>query len=276
MLLRAKSIIAQAAIGLLLAGGSAVRAGVIDIPESADAGLFAGGGANNSLATPGIYVGVDAKGNVKRGLIEFNVASSLPAGSIITGVTLQMAVGIVAGSEGSPVIDDGPVQTISLYNENQQWGAPSNVPGAAYFDSYGNGIAAQTGDATWNNAATPGTAWNVAPGGNWTSSSVDLADAQVPGTKGYIVTWSSAALAAEVQNWLDNPSSNDGLLVKDQDETTLTTFRGFYSEQGAENYGDMTLAPELEVTYTSPVPEPATLSLLVVGLPVVLRRRRSA
>lgn len=109
MSLRLKSILAQAAIGLLLAGGPAVHASVVDVPESADAGLFAGPGADNSLATPGIFVGVDGKGNVKHALIQFDVASALPAGSIVTGVTLQMAVGIVAGSEGSPVINDGPV-----------------------------------------------------------------------------------------------------------------------------------------------------------------------
>ena len=266
-------------IGLPLAGAMSARASVVvDIAPSADATLLGGTDVGNSLAVPGMFVGKDPS-NVKRGLIEFNVASAIPAGATITGVSLQMTVGQVAGSAGGSVTNFGPVQTMSLYDEPQAWGQPTNTVGASSFGGHGHGAPAQTGDATWNTAAWSTTPWNVAAGGNWTSSSVDLADALVPGTTSYVATWSSPALAMEVQGWLDDPASNNGLLIKDQDEVTGTTFRAFWGEQGAINAGNPSWAPDLSVTYTdssSPVPEPATVALFAFGMPSLLLRRRRA
>lgn len=265
--------------GMGLSVAAPARASIeVDIPASADATLLGGSDVGNSLAVPGIFVGKDPS-NVKRGLIEFEIASAIPAGATITGVSLQMTVGQVAGSAGGSVTNFGPVQTMSLYDESQAWGQPTNTVGASSFGGHGHGAPAQAGDATWNTAAWSSTPWNVAAGGNWTSASVDLADAQVPGTTSYVATWSSPALVGEVQGWLDDPSSNNGLLVKDQDEVTGTTFRAFWGEQGAINAGNPSWAPDLSVTYTdsgSPVPEPVTLGLFAVGMPtLVLRRRRS-
>ena len=236
---------------------SSVRASVVNIGASADATLLGGSDIGNSLAVPGIFVGKDPS-NVKRGLIEFNVAAAVPAGATVTGVTLQLTVGQVAGSAGGSVTNFGPVQTMSLYDETQAWGQPSNTVGASSFGGHGHGAAAQTGDATWNTAFWSSTLWNVAPGGNWTATSVDLADALVPGTTSYVASWSSTALDAEVQNWLDNPAANNGLLVKDQDEVTGTTFRAFWGAQGAVNAGNPSWAPNLAVTYS--VPEPVSFS----------------
>ena len=274
---RLQLVVVFTGLGLPLAFPVWARASVIlDIAPSADATLLGGTDVGNSLAVPGMFVGKDPS-NVKRGLIEFNVAAAIPAGATVTGVSLQMTIGQVAGSSGGSVTNFGPVQTMGLYDESQAWGQPTNTVGASSFGGHGHGAAAQTGDATWTTAAWSTTPWNVAAGGNWTAGSLDLADAQVPGTTGYVATWSSAALAAEVQGWLDNPASNNGLLIKDQDEVTGTTFRAFWGEQGAINAGNPSWAPDLSVTYTnsvSPVPEPATLALFAFGMPALLLRRR--
>jgi hypothetical protein len=161
---------------------------------------------------------------------------------------------------------------MSLYDETQAWGQPTNTVGASSFGGHGHGATAQTGDATWNTAFWSSTLWNVAPGGNWTATSVDLADAPVPGTTNYVASWSSTALNAEVQNWLDNPAANNGLLVKDQDEVTGTTFRAFWGAQGAVNAGNPSWAPNLAVTYS--VPEPVSFSLVAVVAPILLCRRQ--
>ena len=67
-----------------------------------------------------IYVGVTKQGQILRGLIEFNIAQYIPAGSTITGVSLTMAD--VSGLNGN--------QTINLHDVAQAWTqGTSNVGG---------------------------------------------------------------------------------------------------------------------------------------------------
>ena len=108
---------------------------------------------------------------------------------------------------------------------------------------------------------------------NITSSSVALVTKSgIPGTTSEEVQWSSAALATEVQGWVNTPSSNNGLVVVNADSTDSQTFLAFWGASGAANSGNG-LAPDLVVTYS--VPEPATFGLLgVAGAGLLLRRRR--
>jgi autotransporter-associated beta strand protein len=236
-------------IGALSRGVSCVRGSQVEICAEQDATLLGGTDAptNNSLADPGIYAGTDGDDNPKRGLIEFDVAEAVPAGATITGVQLQLTVGQVAGSGGGgPGGTNGP-ETISLYDETQAWGQPTNFPGQSSFDGTGHGAAPDPGDATWNYSFYGTTPWTVA-GGDWTSSLPDLADASVTGTLTSF-TWSSAAMVTDVQNWLDNPTTNFGWIIKSADETDPRTFRAFWSAQGAAADDDPALAPELLVSY---------------------------
>jgi hypothetical protein len=258
----------------------AARATVIDLSASQDASLLGGtdstGGRNQSLADPGIFVGTDGQDNPKRGLVEFNLApasSGIPAGSTITNVQLQMTVGQVAGSGGGGGSGSGATNTIGLFDETQAWGQPTNVAGSTNFGGTGHGGAAATNDATWDYAFSTATPWSTALGGNWTSGSTDLDDAETTTTNGAVVTWTSnAAVVADVQKWLDTPSTNFGWLLKNSDETDATDFNAFWSQQGATADGNQSLAPELIVTYT-PAPEPNGILLLLVGLPMLVRRR---
>ena len=94
-------------------------------------------------------------------------------------------------------------------------------------------------------------------------------------------SWSTSNMIADVQNWLDTPSSNNGWLLKNTDETSATDFRAFWSAQGAAAYLAanptnplVVSAPELIVSYT-PVPEPKSLLVLAVtGLYTLTRRRK--
>jgi hypothetical protein len=249
----------------------------IVFPAFQDATLLGGTDAttNQSLADPGLFVGTDGQKNPKRGLIEFNIGQvvsgqSIPAGATITGVTLQMTVGQVAGSGGGGGSGSGSAETISLYDESAAWGQPTNVAGATSFSGTGHGGSPATGDATWNYAFYNATAWTVA-GGNWTSSLTDLADASVTGTLTSF-TWSSAAMIADVQKWLADPTTNFGWIIKNADETDATDFRAFWSAQGAAANNNPAIAPSLTVTFV--VPEPLSTSMLVIGAPYVLRRRR--
>jgi autotransporter-associated beta strand protein len=252
-----ETAVATAAVGLMALGVSSAQAAQVEIGAAQDATLLGGTDAttNNSLADPGIFVGTDGDGNPKRGLIEFNIAGAVPAGATITAVTLQLTVGQVAGSGGGgPGGTSGP-ETISLYDESQAWGQPTNFAGATTFGGTGHGAAPDPGDATWNYSFYSTTPWSVA-GGNWTSSSSDLADTSVTGTLTSF-TWSSAAMAADVQNWLNDPSANFGWLIKNADETDIRTFRAFWSAQGAAANDDPAVAPELSVSYVPASPATA-------------------
>jgi autotransporter-associated beta strand protein len=251
---RSPVALAAAGVGLLAAALGSARADVVDIPASQDATLLGGTDAatNNSLADPGIFVGTDGQGNPKRGLVEFNVSAAIPAGAVVTDAELELTVGQVAGSGGGVSGGGSGPETMGLFDETQPWQQPTNFTGATSFGGHGHGAAPDAGDATWNCAFYGSAAWNLA-GGNWTTSSTDLADAQVLGTLGYVATWSSAAMVADVQKWADNPATNDGWLIKNSDEADPTDFRAFWSWQGAANTGNPAVAPELVVTYTTTV-----------------------
>jgi hypothetical protein len=268
-----KTWIAAAAFGLVAAGVSSVRADQLQLGAAQDAALLGGTDAttNQSLADPGMFVGTDGQGNPKRGLIEFNIAQAVPAGATITGVQLQLTVGQVAGSGGGTTGGGAGAETISIFDESQAWGQPTNFPGATTFGGHGHGAAPLAGDATWNYAFYTTTPWTVA-GGNWTSSLPDLADASVTGTLTSF-TWSSPALEADVQKWLDHPTSNFGWLLKSTDEADPTDFRAFWSAEGAAANNNAAIAPILTVTYTVPEPQ-SLLCLVTLCVPALIFRRR--
>jgi hypothetical protein len=261
---------------------STLRADVITLAPVQDATLLGGtdasGSTNNSEANPGIYVGTDGQGNPKRGLIEFNVAppvSGIPAGSTITGVDLELYMGNVAGGGGGSGNGQTASETISLYDETQAWGkVTKNVTNTSSLSMNGHGKPADPGDVTWNYAAYNTTAWNTLAGGNLTTNSASIAGITVGTNLGHY-DWPSAsnpAMVADVQNWLNNPSSNNGWLLVSGDETDAGTFRAFYSQEGSVSASNSAFAPVLTVTYT-PVPEPSGISLVAVGMPILLRRR---
>jgi hypothetical protein len=263
-------------------GISAARADLlVNLPAVQDATLLGGtdASANNSLADPGLFVGTDGQGNPKRGLIEFNIAGAIPAGATITGVTLTLTEGQAAGNGGGTTSGPNSPQTISLFDETQAWGQPSNIAMATSFSGHGHGAAAANGDATWNDAfyntiSSMATPWSVA-GGNWTSSSTASATNTNVAVTLTSYTWSSTMMIADVQSWLNDPSGNFGWLLKNADETDSTDFRAFWSAQGAAANDNSYLAPNLAVTYTV-VPEPLGMSLIAACASVLLCRRRRA
>lgn len=263
-------------VNLLLISVSSVRADILaNCPSTGDDTLFQGT-PNNSLGVPGVFVGTDSNSSFKYGLMAFNI-SSIPAGATITGATLDLYVGIVAGSGSNPVVGMGAPRTISLYDESQAWGASTNGAGAKQFGGDGQGFAALPGDGTWNDASvatntSPAVPWSTGLPANITITSVPLATtAGIPGTTSEEVEWSSAGLAAEIQGWVNNPSSNNGLVLVNANSAGAQSFLGFWGAQGAQNAGNG-FAPDLAVTYN--VPEPVSFSLFAVVAPILLCRRQ--
>ena len=272
-----KISLAAIGLGLLTLGASSARADLLlKALSTGDDTLFQNN-ANNSLGDPVFFSGMDSNNSPKIGLMAFNI-SAIPSYATITSATLDLWIGMVAGSGGGNVTNFGPLRTISVYDESQAWGASANETGSTAFAGHGQGFGANNGDATWDAAAynlsnpSQSTAWTSGSAANITGSSTPLATTSgIPGTDGAEVQWTSTALATEVQGWVDTPSSDNGLAIVNSTVSNSQTFLAFWSASGSANNGNG-LAPNLVVTYT--VPEPVSLSLVAMVAPILLCRRQ--
>ena len=233
-----------------------VQATEVTVDAAQDTTIFQNNVNNSDGGGPGIFVGANGTGSTRRGLISFNVSSFVPAGAIITNVQLTLTLGVTsAGGPGSA--------TIGLFDLTQNWGQGTNGSTATGIGGTGQGYAANPGDATWDAAFYPSTLWNNPGGDHLSSASASLL---VSGTTvGTSYNWlSTPQLVADVQGWLNTPTTNYGWELINADETDSNTLYGFYSSESDNAHfgGSASQVPALEVTYT--VPEPASGSLVAL------------
>jgi hypothetical protein len=196
---------------------------------SDDSSQLALGAAYNIYAG---RVGDQGGGFLRRGLIQFDF-QSIPAGSVITSVQLKL---YMSQSQGG-------TYTVSLNRSTLSWGE------GASFGFGGGGAPAQAGDATWINRFYPSSPWPT-PGGQF--SSVASASTSVTGVAWYV--WgSSARMVADVQEWVNQPTTNFGWGVLGN-EVTLQSVKRFESRQASVNN------PQLIVSFNPPAANPADLN----------------
>lgn len=185
-----------------------------------------------------LYSGRTNGGNLRRALLNFDIAGNIPAGATITNVTLNLE------QENS-----GPGATNDNYNLHPltvDWGEGTS-------SGAGTGAPAVAPDATWSDAMFGTSTWTSAGGDFLTSAALSNIDA----TNG-IKIWSSTGMISNVQDWLDNPTNNFGWILIG-DETANGTARRFGSK-------DQGTAPVLEVEYTCATPPTAICNSQVVYL----------
>lgn len=228
------------------------RAALVAIGAAADTTIFRE--SNNAYgAGTWLIAGSNGSVNNRRGLLQFDVAGAIPAGSVITGVHLTLTVEALSGQELP-----GTLRAFALHRVNSAWGE-----GTAGTPADGGGGAAPTvGSATWNHTFYDTASWSTAGGDfNPTAS----ASAMVGTVVGADATWgSTSAMVADVQAWLDTPAGNFGWILIGE-ETGARTLRRFHTSEaaGAE------VRPELLIEY-SPVPEPTSAALVVSGLVAIV------
>lgn len=167
-------------------------------------------------------------GLIRRGLVAFDVAGSIPSGVIITDATLTLYM----TRTSAPVLNTGIHRLLRDFGEG-----PSDA-----FGQEGTGAVAASPDATWIHASTPAPFWST-PGGDFTAT--PSASIPVAGVAAY--AWNSAGLLSDVQFWFDRPDSNFGWIVIG-DESITRTAKRFASR---ENFFS-SRRPYLTVTYRRP------------------------
>lgn len=257
-----KHVVLACTVIWMLCFSAFARADIVTITPSKDAAIYAANVNNSNGAGPGMFVGTDTGPNRLRSLIAFDIAG-VPqlSGATITNVQLTLTLGLVAG--GSP-----PTETIDLHRLTGDWGEGTTGSGSSGIGGTGGGFAANTGDATWNARMYPASLWTTA-GGDF--SPTVSASVSVGSTINASYAWTSTpALVADVQGWLDNPATNFGWELVNEDETSARTFRAFYTRETST----AAFRPQLQITYA--VPEPCSIPLSIVGgvAFVIFPRRR--
>ncbi len=194
-----------------------------------------------------------ASGSRRRSLLQFDF-TALPADVVISSASLQLHLVAVTTAD----------LALSLHRLTTPWTAGAANPAG----NESSGATALTGDSTWLHASFPGTFWTT-PGGD--HAATPSASSTVTSAAGFF-TWTSPGLAADVQQWLEVPSSNAGWLLRG-DEVSPQTAKRFDSADSATPEW----RPRLTLTYEV-IPEPSSAFLLLSGVVILQgsRRHRSA
>jgi len=247
--------LALLALGTLV---PAARADVVQLQASKDNSIYSEGGLSNG-AGEYLFAGKTNLGDIRRAIVRFDVAGSIPSGATINSASLRL-VSNTPGFTGS--------RTISLRPATADWGeGASNASGEE-----GAGAPAQTDDATWGFRFFNTLSWSSAGGTFGAVSASFIVNA--PNTHNI----SSAQMATDVQNWLDTPASNFGWFLIG-DEGAVHTAKRFASKDYLASAADR---PVLTVDYTAtevpglPAWGPLALLTLLAGAAFPFLRRRTA
>ncbi|RLS65472.1 MAG: hypothetical protein DWH96_00190 [Planctomycetota bacterium] len=208
----------------------------------------------NAANGSGQYVlaGRTNQGYTRRSILRFDL-SDLPEGAVLLSARVSLVV----------LQGNGGVRPMSLHAATQQWTTGASDPSG----TESVGVAALLSDCTWNwsssDGALAGTAWNKA-GGSFASIASATSSTTVTGLQ----NWESAALAADAQAWLTNPTENFGWFLLGDESTVGTARRLDSANAAAGGY-----LPTLELEYTL-IPAPGALALLgCAGIMLAARRR---
>jgi len=223
-------VIATALVGI---GPNLAIAQLANINPVKDNTLYeydpADGDLSNALGFH-FFAGETAMGELRRGVLAFDIAGNIPAGSTILGVTLSLNMSRTG-------VDTA--RTVELHKLLADWGeGTSQATG-----DEGMGAPATPNDATWRHRFFDTIFWTT-EGGDFSAT---VSASQSVGPVG-VYTWSSSQMRADVQSWLDDPASNFGWLVLG-DESDILTAKRFDTRESAS-------PPVLTIQYRPAGPRP--------------------
>jgi hypothetical protein len=234
------------AIAWLLVSATAPGA-IVTIGASKDNTIFQHNALHSAGGAAGLRAGTNGMGSPRRGLIAFDIAGNLPAGSTITGIELRLYLG--DSSPGS--------QNVRVHRVFKDWGEGTAGSDNPSLGGTGMGSPAEPGDATWSHAMLDTVTW-TAPGANGDFNSIASTTASIGDVLDSPYFWSSTpALVTDVQNWLDAPSTNFGWALINAHEETIRSQKVFYSRDATQTASgepgslDPSWRPSLTITYVT-------------------------
>jgi hypothetical protein len=216
---------------------------------SADATLFEVNPTNSAGGDIFFNAGTTQNRTRNRALLQFDIASAIPVGAQITGVTLEVEVTRRpdAGFEAS---------LFGLHRVLRSWGEGTTV----VTDNMGGlGAPAMPGDATWLYRFAFSDTWGAPGGAADIDYRADFSAVTFIFDTDLYQFESTADTISDVQYWLDNPQSNFGWMLKTESEELPFTARRFASREDPNGGG-----PVLRIDYTV-VPEPRSIVLAALG-----------
>jgi hypothetical protein len=160
--------------------------------------------------------GTTAGRTKNRGLIQFDL-SSVPAGAVVNSATLRLTV---ARTPLTPANSN-----FHLHRLLRPWNAL---------------------ESTWRLRLGPDEAWDVPGGQEGTDFSATSSASALVADQAQYTFSSTPQLVADLNEWLANPATNHGWLVKTEDESVAYTARRVGSAEGGA------VAPVLEIQFEAP------------------------
>ena len=169
------------------------------------------GGFSNGIGVY-LFAGKTGHGETRRGLVAFNIANNIPAGSTIDSVKLTLFM--------SRSISDA--QTIRLFRVLADWGEGTSNASV----QEGAGASSTSGDATWIHRFFNTSLW-ARVGGDFatTVSASQAVGGQTVGDSSFYTWGSTPQMVADVQSWLDTPANNFGWLLLGNESASTTVKR---------------------------------------------------
>lgn len=175
---------------------------------------------------------------IRRGLVRFDVAGSIPAGSTVDSVRVSAYMNKLPNTGVIPP----KAADISIHRVTADWG---EVAGPAILGSEGAGRAVEPGEVSWLHTFFDTDFWTT-PGGDYipTARATTHVD-----TIGPYIWGSTALMVSDVQLWLDNDAVNFGWLFRGGegvvDSVTAKQF-------GTRENPDANRRTKLTIFYTEP------------------------
>jgi spore coat protein A len=159
---------------------------------------------NSCGAGAGMFTGTTADlAQVRRALLQFDIAGNMPPGAAINSVTLTATVDRAGDSRDSAV---------TLHPLTRAWGEGA-VDCLAVQGGGGQGGDAGPGDATWLDARFQQEPWSSA-GGDFEPASATAVVGNRNGNQGVWDGAGNPAMLADVERWLADPDGNHGWILR--------------------------------------------------------------
>jgi hypothetical protein len=188
---------------------------------------------NSGGGTSGIFSGTILGGTDHRRALLWVDVSVIPEGAVIEQVMLDLVVDRSGGNSGNI--------EYTLHALLKDWGEGDRVGGSGG----GQGAPAAPGDATWLSNFHQMELWEN-PGGDFDPEPSAIGTAEQERT---FAVWTGPGMVADVQRWVDDPSTNFGWILISTEEGASQRVKRFSSSEALTN------RPRLTVIATLPAGE---------------------